>query len=210
MDNSENTDIDKTPLLKEKKKRPPPSEKQMENFKKMAQTRAENIKKRKEEKIYEAKRTLLIKEGLLSPDEIKKTERTEIKEKSNKEVIQFEVEDNNREDTEEEDRPPSKLKKTQKNKPIPLPLNKPEKIKKSPPAKKLKEESSDSSDDYEESCSSSSSEEIIIVKRTKKVKEPKVKEPKVKEPKVKKFPKEEEERVEEYVAPSPNYLNYFL
>jgi hypothetical protein len=47
-DTLETDNNDKNPLLKPKKARPPPSEKQKENFKKMAEKRAENIKKRKE------------------------------------------------------------------------------------------------------------------------------------------------------------------
>ena len=53
-DVSEIDNIDKTPLLKPKRTRPPPSEKQKENFKLLQQKRAESIAKKKEEKIYKS------------------------------------------------------------------------------------------------------------------------------------------------------------
>ena len=73
MDNSETDKNDKSPLLKPKRPRPPPSEKQMDNFRKMSEKRAENIAKKKEDKIIQAKRDILEKEGYVKKDITKET-----------------------------------------------------------------------------------------------------------------------------------------
>ena len=70
MDNISNTEnIEKGPLLKEKRPRPPQSEKQKEAFKKAREKLAERHKEKKEAKILDAKRSLLEKEGYVKPAE---------------------------------------------------------------------------------------------------------------------------------------------
>jgi len=188
-DKQENENIDKSSLLKEKKPRPPQSEKQKENFRKLQEKRAENINKKKEEKIIQAKRELLEKEGY-----------TKIKEKeSPKEAIQFNINDDAESDSETNKVVPKQnIALVRDQKPKTVPLKKEEKINK--PVKKqakqttIKEESSSEND-------SDSSEEIVIVRRTKKNK------------KHKKVPNQSEyddyEDENQYVA-RPNFNDYFL
>jgi hypothetical protein len=178
---------DKTPLLKPKKTRPPPSEKQKENFQKMAAVRAENIKKRKEEKLFEAQQALLAKNGIQVPAPKKE----KLKEKQ---PIQFNIEEEDPSESEEESPAPipvmrSTPKVTAKKEPTPKPP-----LKKQPKIKQIIEES-------ETDYSSDSSEEVIVIKRGKK--KPKAKPKKQIEEYV-------EEQEEEYVAqPAIDYSNYF-
>lgn len=172
---------DKSPLLKTKKTRPPPSEKQKENFQKMAAVRAENIKKRKEDKLLEAQRALLGKNGIKLPI----AQKEKVKEKQ---PIQFEIEE--KEEEEEEQKPLAAPIKT------PKVIAKKETKVKQPKMKPVIEES-------ETDYSSDSSEEVIVIKRGKK-------KPKAKVQKEKQRHVEEEDDEEEYLAePSINYANYF-
>lgn len=208
MDNSENDKNDKSPLLKPKKPRPPPSEKQMENFKKMAEKRAENIAKKKEDKILQAKRELLEKEGYVKKDITKETQE--------KESVQFKISDDETDKVEPIPQP-NKVKKVLKARTIdPLPLDKTENKKQPVKEKKIKQkviepESSSSEDEHDDD--STSSEEIVIIKRSKKPKTVKAAKP-VKQPKQRQvIQQEEEDEEEEYVAKQtyqPNYINYFL
>jgi hypothetical protein len=203
-DNIDNQENDKTPLLKPKKPRPPMSEKQMENFKKMAFIRSENIKNRKAEKFMQAKRELLEKEGYIKRDSNNvKLEPNQLKETTlakKNEVEQFNISDT---DEQEISKKPTKQDKSVKQKTVPL--NKPEKIKKETIKKKQVIELSSSSESEEsDSNNSSSSEEIVIIKRTKKSNKLK----KQKQPKQRIIEEEPEE--EEYIAPPINYSNYFL
>jgi hypothetical protein len=177
-------DNDKSPLLKAKKTRPPPSEKQKENFQKMAAVRAENIKKRKEEKLLEAQQALLAKNGI----EVPSAKKEKLKEKQ---PIQFEIEE--KEESEEEEQ-----------KPLAPPMKSTPKVtlKKEPKQKQLKAKVKPIIEESETDYSSDSSEEVIVIKRGKK--KPKAKVQKEKERYV------EEDNEEEYVAePAINYTNYF-
>ena len=182
-DTLETDNNDKSPLLKPKKARPPPSEKQKENFKKMAEKRAENIKKRKEEKIIEAQKALLEKNGIsIAPAKKEKL-------KENKPTIQFDSEESQEEEEVEEiPAPPiSTPKATSKPRP---PLKK---------QAKMKQIIEESETDY----SSDSSEEVIVIKRGKKKTKAK---PKVQQ----EYIEDVEEVEEEYVAkPTIDYSNYF-
>lgn len=153
-DVSEIDNNDKTPLLKPKRMRPPPSEKQKENFKLLQQRRAESISKRKEEKIFEAQKALLQKEGKLPT--IAKTPEPQ--------AIQFEIE-------EEEEEVKAISKPLAKKKQVK------EKVEKvivpAPPIKKTIARKSraptiveDDSEDEDED-DSDSEEEIIVIKRSK-------------------------------------------
>lgn len=158
-DNSEIDNIDKTPLLKPKRTRPPPSEKQKENFKILQQKRAESIAKRKQEKILEAQKALLQKEGLIG----------ESAKSPEPQPLRFEIEEE-----EEEVKPIQKAlpkKKQVKEKvqaqPVPAPPQstpikptvKKSSIRRQPP---IIEESSESED------STDSEDEVIVIKRKKK------------------------------------------
>ena len=207
MDNSETDKNDKSPLLKPKKPRPPPSEKQMDNFRKMAEKRAENIAKKKEDKIIQAKRDLLEKEGYVKKDITKETP----KEKEPlDEMKEFIITDEELEKLERE-LTPNKVKKVLKSKTVqPLPLDKIENKKPTLPVKdkKIKQKviqvEPSSSESEDEDCDSSSSEEIVIIKRTKKTKAPK------KTKQVKQHIEEEDNEYVEEIKPQPNYINYFL
>ncbi len=171
-DNNENEKNDKSPLLKPKKPRPPPSEKQMENFKKMAEKRAENIAKKKEEKIIQAKRDLLEKEGYVKKDIKKETLAKK------EETIQFKIDDDDEDGklTVSEDEfvntPPRRQGKKQQALKIDIPPlikeDKKNSVKepKAPRAKKIVEPEISSSED--DDGDSSSSEEIVIIKREQK------------------------------------------
>jgi hypothetical protein len=143
--------IDKTPLLKVKKPRPPQSEKQMENFKKMAETRAKNVIARKDERILTAQRALLEKEGYVKKGETQGQQQTQ--------PIQFEIEEE-----EEEEEAPKKvaIKKTRQPKIKEIPTPK-QVVRKRVPIIQEEEDEDDDGD-------SSSSEEVIIIKRSKKKK----------------------------------------
>lgn len=179
-------ETDKSPLLKPKKTRPPPSEKQMENFKKMARVRAENVEKRKAEKLLEAQKALLEKNGIKVPPP-----KPKLKEKE--QAIQFEIEEQD-ETTEEEIEPPlikATPKQTQKKQIQP-------KARALPAKQKVQQIIEEDETDY----SSDSSEEVIVIKRGKKKPKNKVVKKQVIE--------EDEEEQQEYVANSPtNYINYF-
>ena len=190
-DNLDNDETDKTPLLKIKKPRPPPSIKQMENFKKMAEKRAENVKKRKEEKLFEAQRALVEKHNVNQKEPIKK-----LKEEK---AIQFEIEEQSSDSEEEIPEPIIKQKNIKTKQIVPIVPVKKER-KKAAPAPVIEESDTDYSSD--------SSEEIIVIKRGKK--KPKA----AKVAKAVKAAKEESEDDEqEYVAesqkPTPNFINYF-
>ena len=180
---------DKTPLLKPKKTRPPPSEKQKENFQKMAAVRAENIKKRKEEKLLAAQEALLAKNGIKVPS----LKNEKLKEKQ---PIQFNIEEEDPSESEEEAPVPaappvmkSTPKVTAKKEPI---VKSP--LKKQPKMKQIIEES-------ETDYSSDSSEEVIVIKRGKKKSKAKPK---------KQIEEQEEDEEQEYVAQSAiDYSNYF-
>jgi len=138
---------DNTPLLKQKKTRPPQSEKQMANFRIMQETRAKNAEGRKQEKILVAQRALLVKEGY-----VKKTVQPQ--------PLQFEIEEREEEEEEEEEPQPIpiKTKRIVKEKVIPPPPT--PKVK--PLPRKLKPREPEP-----ESDSESSDEEITIIRRKK-------------------------------------------
>lgn len=146
------------PLLKDKKPRPPMTEKQKANFEKARMVRAENIKAKKEEKILQAQRALLEKEGIKveTKKPIKQEEEPDDEEQMPAKALPKKLED-------------SKTPKSSSHK-TPAPLLKEEKKK---PAPKVKAKAqvvveTESDDDHEEE--SSSDEEIIVVKRKKKAK----------------------------------------
>jgi hypothetical protein len=192
QDIKDNENIDKSPLLKPKKTRPPPSEKQKENFQKMAAVRAENIKKRKEEKLLEAQKALLAKNGIKLPAR----QKDKLKEK---EQIQFEIGEQEQEsESESEEESPTIIstpkvtarKEAKETKPI-------TKVKQT----KMKQviEESESETDY----SSDSSQEVIVIKRGKKKAKAKIQ-------KKERHVEEEEDDQEEYLAePAINYASYF-
>lgn len=152
-DISEIDNNDKTPLLKPKRTRPPPSEKQKENFKLLQQKRAENIAKRKEEKILEAQKALLQKEGKLPT--VAKTPEPQ--------PIRFEIEEEDEEVKEISKPLPKKKQVKEKVEASPLPIKKV--VTRKPRAPTIIE------DDSEENDSDSDSEdEIIVIKRSKKKK----------------------------------------
>ena len=189
----DNDETDKTPLLKEKKLRAPPSEKQKENFLKMAAKRAENIKKRKEEKLFEAQKALVEKHGsvLIKKDETPK----KLKEKV-KETVQFEIDEISSEEEEQLIPEPIKKKNIKASPPVPV-ITPAQKIKKQIKPQPIIEES-------ETDYSSDSSEEIIVIKRGKKKAKPIQKQKQQKQQEV-----EEEEYVAEVERPAPNFINYF-
>ena len=199
-DNLDNDELDKIPLLKIKKPRPPPSEKQRENFKKMAEKRAENVQKRKEEKLFEAQKALVEKHNISTFKKAGGKEEPIKKLKEQKETVQFEIEELTSDSDEEISEPIVKQKKIKAKQVAPVDSKKKEKER-----KKIKPEPviEESETDY----SSDSSEEIIVIKRGKK--KPKA----AKAAKAVKQQKEEEEEEEEYVAevqnPVPNFINYF-
>ena len=189
----DNDETDKTPLLKEKKLRAPPSEKQKENFLKMAAKRAENIKKRKEEKLFEAQKALVEKHCSVL---IKKEEAPKKLKEKVKETVQFEIDEISSE--EEEQLIPEPIKKKNIKAPPPVPVVTPaQKIKKQIKPQPIIEES-------ETDYSSDSSEEIIVIKRGKKKAKPIQKQKQQKQQEV-----EEEEYVAEVERPAPNFINYF-
>ena len=190
-ENLDNDDTDKTPLLKIKKPRPPPSIKQMENFKKMAEKRAENVQKRKEEKLFEAQKALVESSFIKQKEPIKKL-------KEEKATIQFKIEEQSSDSEEEIPEPIVKQKNIKTKQIVPVVPVKKEK-KKTAPAPIIEESDTDYSSD--------SSEEIIVIKRGKK---------KPKAAKVAKAIKHEdvsEDDEQEYVAesqkPTSNFLNFF-
>lgn len=147
---------DPVPLLKDKKPRPPLSEKQKANFEKARQVRAENIKAKKEEKILEAQRALLAKEGKLPAKEVKAVEQVEdeqlqtvSKVSPSKAVL-------------------SKPIKQEAQKTSAKPLLKEEKKKSEPKIKAKAPVVIEDSSSEEDEDDSSSEEEIIVVKRKKK------------------------------------------
>ena len=142
--------IDKTPLLKAKKPRPPQSAKQMENFKKMADKRAENVIARKGERLLTAQRALLEKEGYVKKVETQGQQQQQ---------IQFQIEE------EEEEEPPKvAIKKTRQPAPP--------KIKETPKqvVRKTRVPIIQEEDEDEDENNSSSDEEVIIIKRSSKKK----------------------------------------
>jgi hypothetical protein len=184
--------IEKTPLLKEKKPRPPQSEKQKEAFKKAREKLAERHNKIKETKILDAKRTLLEKEGYIKPT-------------PKEESIQFKIDET---DESGDDKEP--IKEIQKEKPKKQPKQETTKpLIKEEKKKVVKKEISrkpepETETESEDSVDSSSSEEIVIIKRTKKNKKS---QPKVR--RTKSYDEYEDDDVEP-VASLPNYNNYFL
>lgn len=189
QENLENQENDKTPLLKAKKPRAPQTEKQLANFKRMAEIRSANIQKRKEEKLLEAQIALLNKNGIKVP--IAKKEK--VKEK---EAIQFEVEEEEEEEEEQETTPPPPLIKE-------TPRAKPKQIKTvvERPKKVVQQIIEEDETDY----SSDSSEEVIVIKRGKK--KPKAI---VQKQKQKQRQRQVDSEEEEYIAePIMNYANFF-
>ena len=199
MDNISNTEnIEKGPLLKEKRPRPPQSEKQKEAFKKAREKLAERHKEKKEAKILDAKRSLLEKEGYVKPAE-------------QNDSIQFKIDES---DESSDDKEPIKVIQTEKAKKQPktrTPLIKEEKkvIPKTPKQTIRKEyvgkAESESDSDGDSDGDSDSSEEIVIIKRTKKVKksQPKIRRSKSYD--------EDDDDDEYYQTPTPtNFNNYFL
>ena len=143
---------DKTPLLKEKKPRPPQSEKQMANFKIMQEKRAKKVEDTKQEKILTAQRALLVKEGYVKKPIVAV------------QPLQFEID----EKEEEEEEPEPIVKKTKQKQMI-----KEKAMPKVKPIKKLKPRIPEP--DSESDMDSDSSQEIIVIKRkSKKAKERKV------------------------------------
>lgn len=149
-DSNDTENIVQPPLLKQKAPRPPQSQKQREAFQKAAAKRAENIKLKKEEKLLNAQKALLEKEGYVKASSIPPVATIH-----KSPAIQFEIESE-----EEEEQPPKPLSKA---KPRAQPKQKP--IKKKP----IPSSEPDSEEDYS-SNSSSSSEEVIVIKRSKKSK----------------------------------------
>ena len=114
---------DKTPLLKEKKTRPPQSEKQMANFRIMQETRAKKVECTKQEKILTAQRALLVKEG-------------------------YEIDEKEEEEEEEEPLPlPIKTKRILKEKALPPPQKVKPLPRKLKPREQEPESDSESSDE---------------------------------------------------------------
>jgi hypothetical protein len=155
----ENTENDG--LLKKKKTRPPQSEKQKEAFKNAAAKRAENVKMRKEQKLLDAQKALLEKEGY-------------IKQPAKKQEIQFEIEEETQEDKSVviQKEIVKELPSKKKGKLIPPPLPPKENIKKQPKVKKEPQViiQSESSSDGGDSDDSSSEDEVIVIKRSRKYK----------------------------------------
>lgn len=190
QENLETQENDKSPLLKAKKPRAPQTEKQLANFKRMAEIRSANIQKRKEERLLEAQMALLAKNGIKVP--IAKKEK--VKEKQ---AIQFEVEEEEEqeEETEEEEKyvPPPPIKAT--------PRAKPKQIKTvaERPKKVVQQIIEEDETDY----SSDSSEEVIVIKRGKK-------KPKKLLQKQRQRQSQVDSEEEEYIAePIMNYANFF-
>ena len=148
-DSNDTENIGQPPLLKQKAPRPPQSQKQREAFQKAAAKRAENIKLKKEEKLLNAQKALLEKEGYVKASSIPPVATIH-----KNPAIQFNISD------EEEEQPPKPLSKAR---PQAQPKQKP--IKKKP----IPASEPDSEEDYS-SNSSSSSEEVIVIKRSKKSK----------------------------------------
>jgi hypothetical protein len=188
--NTENNDT--SPLLKIKKPRPPPSIKQMENFKKAAAKRAENILLRKNEKLFAAQKALLEKEGILQKQKLKE-----------KPSIQFEIKEDSESEQESESEP-EPIKQVKQVKQVKEIKQKKETVAK--PIKKkeipLPELIQDSSD-----YSSDSSEEIIVIKRSKKKSKGVAKASKNKPAKQIYESEEELEAPQEYVA--QNFKDFF-
>lgn len=150
-DLNDTENIGQPPLLKQKAPRPPQSQKQREAFQKAAAKRAENIKLKKEEKLLNAQKALLEKEGYVKASSVPPVA-TIHKAKE----IQFEIDD---ESPEEDVPPPKPLSKARPQmQPKPKPIKK-----KSIPACEPESE-----EDY--SSNSSSSEEVIVIKRSRKSK----------------------------------------
>jgi hypothetical protein len=144
-DISENEKTDKTPLLKQKKPRPPQSEKQMQNFRAMQEIRAKKAEERKQAKILEAQRALLQKEGYVKANPTPAPK---------EEPVQFEIEE---EEEEEKVVQPKVKAAARKVKEIQTPKAQ---IRKVAP-RVIKPESEDEGD-------SDSSDEVIIIKRKSK------------------------------------------
>lgn len=151
---------DKTPLLKEKKPRPPQSEKQMENFKIMREKRANNVELRKADRLLTAQKALLEREGYVKK-EVKQTEPV-------KQSITFDVS----EEEEEKEEIPQIMEtpKIQRKKAI-LKEKLPPPVKPVPKAKQSKvprivEKEYDHYDEDIDDSESSSDEEVIIIKRS--------------------------------------------
>lgn len=187
--------IEKTPLLKEKKPRPPQSEKQKEAFKKAREKLAERHNKIKETKILDAKRTLLEKEGYIKPE-------------PKEESIQFKIDE-----SEESCDDIEPIKEIQKEKPKkqqkkettkPLIKEEKKKVAKKEICRKPEPEPESESDNDDSQDSDSSEEEIVIIKRTKKNKKA---QPKIR--RTKSYDEDEDDDVEP-IAPLFNYHNYFL
>jgi hypothetical protein len=182
MDNTANTENTvETPLLKEKKPRPPQSEKQKEAFKKARERLLEKRAQTKQEKILDAKRTLLEKEGLL------------VKTPTETLTPQFDI--NEDEPLEPTKAPAPNTKRAPPSKVAISPLKEAKKrsvgkVKKEPRVI-LSESEEDDSD------GSSSSEEVIVIKRTRKPKGRKQMQIK------------EESDEDETYSPAPNYMDYF-
>lgn len=182
MDNITNVENTvETPLLKEKKARPPQSEKQKEAFKKARERLLENRAQKKEGKILDAKRTLLEKEGLM----VKTPDKTL--------TPQFDI--NEDEPLEPTKAPAPNTKRAPPLKAVTVPLKEEKKrsigkAKKEPRVILSESEEDDGGD-------SSSSEEVIVIKRTRK--------PKAGKPVQR---KEESDEEDMHVAPT-NYMNYF-
>jgi hypothetical protein len=166
----------------------------MENFKKMAEKRAENVQKRKEEKLFEAQKALVESSFIKQKEPIKKL-------KEEKATIQFKIEEQSSDSEEEIPEPIVKQKNIKTKQIVPVisvaPVKKEKK--KTAPAPIIEESDTDYSSD--------SSEEIIVIKRGKK---------KPKAAKVAKAIKHEdvsEDDEQEYVAesqkPTSNFLNFF-
>lgn len=148
-DTASTDNIDKTPLLKAKKPRPPQSAKQMENFKKMADKRAENVIARKGERLLIAQRALLEKEGYVKKGETQGQQQQQ--------QIQFEIEE------EEEEPPKVAIKKIRQPAP-PKIKETPKQVVRKTRVPIIQEE------DEDEDEGSSSDEEVIIIKRSSKKK----------------------------------------
>lgn len=171
-ENVETEKAEKTPLLKEKKPRPPQSEKQMQNFRAMQEIRAKKAEERKQAKILEAQRALLEKEGYVKSAPV-------IKEVQQSQPLQFEIEE---EEEEEVKQPKVKARKVKETQVIAPPIQTP----RAKPIKKVKQPVIESDTDTDD-CDSDSSQEVIIIKRKSKKA-------------VKRSSKQVDEEEEDYVA----------
>jgi hypothetical protein len=142
------------PLLKQKKTRPPQSEKQKEAFQKAAAKRAENIKSRKDDKLLNAQKALLEKEGYVKAPKNVPVQKQE---------VQFEIDEVASESEQEPEPEPVRKPLSKKEKP-------PQQQQAVPKSKAQKKAPIIMSESESGDEDSSSDEEVIVIKRTRKSK----------------------------------------